>query len=227
MDFSFLAKYYPYFVTGTFVTLLISVVTVVFGTIIGVFVCLMKLSKVPPFRWFANIYIEILRGTPMFLQILIGILLMVGKLPIPEVLFFGTDLSRLVPGMIVISLNSGAYVAEIVRSGINAVNYGQSEAAFSLGLRRLDTMRFIILPQAIRNILPALGNEFITVIKDSSLLSAVGIYELLFNAQAVQSTTFLGLEPLLVAAAIYFVLTFTTSRVLARFEKKLGKGYHR
>ncbi|MGX7351888.1 hypothetical protein RU97_GL002610 [Enterococcus canis] len=229
VPFAFLKQYYPYFLSGVVVTLIISVIVVFFGTLLGILFALMKLSSVSPLRWIANVYIEVLRGTPMLVQILIGfgILQHIISAPIQTIGVLDIDLSRLLPGIIVLSMNSGAYVAEIVRGGINAVNKGQTEAAHSLGLRPMQTMRYVILPQALRNILPALGNEFITVIKDSSLLSTIGIYELLNSAQIVVSSTFIPLEPLYVAAAIYFILTFTTSRVLGLYERKLGKGYQR
>lgn len=229
MDFSFLGKYLSYFVSGTGVTIVISLVTVVLGTLIGLLMALLKLSKNKPLHWIANIYIEVLRGTPMLLQIMIGFLLLQGLFPSKDMDFgvLTVDLGRLIPGMIVLSLNSGAYVAEIIRGGITAVNYGQSEAAFSLGLRPAQTMRYVILPQALRNILPPLGNEFITLIKDSSLLTAIGINELMGSAQIVISNSYIPLEPYFVAAAIYFVMTFVTSRLLNLWEKKLGRGYQR
>ncbi|KAF1296821.1 glutamine ABC transporter permease [Enterococcus sp. JM4C] len=229
MNFSFLPDYLPYFLSGTVVTLIISVVTIVLGTIIGVCMALMKLSKVAPLRWFSNIYIEVFRGTPMLIQILIGFGLLQGLVSAPSVTIgvLAIDFGRLIPGMLVLSLNSGAYVAEIVRAGIIAVDYGQSEAAGSLGLRPMQAMRYVILPQALRNILPPMGNEFIILIKDSSLLSTIGIYELLSSAQMVVSNSFIPLEPLYIAAGIYFILTFLLSRVLNLWEKKLGKGYHR
>jgi len=229
MNFSFLEIYGQYFVSGAIVTIIISLITVFFGTLLGVLIALLKLSKVTPVRWLANIYIEIFRGTPMLIQVLIGFGLLQNLFPsfsIP-IGILTIDFGRLVPGMIVLSLNSGAYVAEIVRAGITAVNYGQTEAAHSLGLRPIQTMRYVILPQALRNILPALGNEFIILIKDSSLLSIIGINELLSSAQTVISSTYIPLEPYYIAALIYFVMTFLTSRALAVFEKKLGKGYHR
>lgn len=229
MDFSFLKEFYPYFISGTIITLIISMITVLFGTVIGIVIALMKLSKVKPLRWFANIYIEVLRGTPMLVQILIAFGLLQGlfKLPTVSLGILNLDFGRLFPGIIAISLNSGAYVAEIVRGGINAVDFGQMEAASSLGLRPSQAMRYVILPQALRNILPPLGNEFIVLIKDSSLLSTIGIYELMNSAQIVISTSYIPLTPLYVAAVIYFILTFTTSRILNIWEKKLGKGYRK
>lgn len=229
MNFSFLPTYYPYFISGVLITIVISIITIIFGTLLGVIVALMKLSKVGPLRWIANSYIELLRGTPMLVQIMIAFGLLQGVFTLPTVSFGVTslDFGRLIPGIIALSLNSGAYVAEIVRGGITAVDFGQSEAAGSLGLRPVQTMRYVVLPQALRNILPPLGNEFIVLIKDSSLLSTIGIYELMNSAQIVITSSFISMEPLYVAAAIYFVLTFTTSRLLNLWEKKLGKGYRR
>lgn len=229
MNFSFLDKYLSYFASGAGITVIISLVTVVLGTLIGLVMALLKLSKHKPLNWLANIYIEVLRGTPMLLQIMIGFLVLQGFFPSKdlEVGVLTVDLGRLIPGMIVLSLNSGAYVAEIIRGGITAVNYGQTEAAHSLGLRPAQTMRYVILPQALRNILPPLGNEFITLIKDSSLLTAIGINELMGSAQIVISNSYIPLEPYFVAAALYFMMTFVTSRLLNLWEKKLGKGYQR
>ena len=229
MDFSFLSTYYPYFISGVLITIVISIITVILGTILGITFALMKLSKVKPLRWIANTYIEVLRGTPMLVQILIAFGLLQGLFSLPTISFgvLNLDFGRLFPGIIGLSLNSGAYVAEIVRGGINAVDFGQSEAAGSLGLRPAQAMRYVILPQALRNILPPLGNEFIVLIKDSSLLSTIGIYELMNSAQIVVTSSYQPLTPLYVAAVIYFILTFTTSRLLNLWEKKLGKGYRR
>ncbi|MDT2758290.1 amino acid ABC transporter permease [Enterococcus xiangfangensis] len=229
MNFSFLDKYLSYFASGAGITVVISLVTVLFGTLIGLAIALLKISKHKPLNWLANIYIEVLRGTPMLLQIMIGFLVLQGLFPSRDLAVgvLTVDLGRLFPGMIVLSLNSGAYVAEIIRGGITAVNYGQTEAAHSLGLRPAQTMRYVILPQALRNILPPLGNEFITLIKDSSLLTAIGINELMGSAQIVISNSYIPLEPYFIAAALYFVMTFVTSRLLNLWERKLGKGYQR
>ncbi|MBV7389913.1 MULTISPECIES: amino acid ABC transporter permease [Enterococcus] len=229
MDFSFLHQYLGYFLSGASITIVLSMCTVVLGTLIGLVMALMKLAKTKPLNWLANIYIEIFRGTPMLLQIMIGFLVLQGLFPSRDlsVGVLTVDLGRLIPGMLVLSLNSGAYVAEIIRGGIIAVNYGQSEAAYSLGLRPAQTMRYVILPQALRNILPPLGNEFVTLIKDSSLLTTIGINELMGAAQIVISNSYIPLEPYVVAAGIYFVMTFVTSRLLALWEKRLGRGYQR
>ncbi|MDN6690497.1 MAG: amino acid ABC transporter permease, partial [Lactococcus sp.] len=225
-SFNFIDKFLPYFNDGLIVTLMISAFVVIFGTILGTLIALGKLSSVRPIRWLSNIYIEIFRGTPMLVQIMIGFQVL-GKMPLPEFQLgiLTEDLSRLVPGIIVLSMNSGAYVAEIVRSGINAVPKGQTEAAYSLGIRPRQTMIKVILPQAIRNILPALGNEFVTIIKDSSLLATIGVMELYNGAQTTSSTTYQSLSPWLLVAVYYFVVTFITSRLINLLEKKLGRGY--
>lgn len=229
MDFSFLGKYLSYFISGAGITVMISLGTVILGTMIGLVMALLKLSKHKPLNLLANIYIEVLRGTPMLLQIMIGFLMLQDFFPSMnfEIGVLNVDIGRVFPGMIALSLNSGAYVAEIIRGGINAVNFGQTEAAHSLGLRPGQTMRYVILPQALRNILPPLGNEFITLIKDSSLLTTIGINELMGASQIVISSSYIPLTPLYVAAALYFVMTFFTSRLLNLWEKKLGKGYQR
>jgi polar amino acid transport system permease protein len=139
-------------------------------------------------------------------------------------MFLGVDLSRFIPGIIALSINSGAYVAEIIRAGILAVDKGQMEAARSLGFNQGLAMRLVVLPQAIKNILPALGNEFVVVIKESSIVSVIGIAELMYNAGIVRGATYRPMEPLLVAAAIYFVLTFSLSKLLGVAEKRMRTG---
>lgn len=227
MDYSFLKEYYSYFLSGSVITMMISVITIVFGTVFGVILALMKRSSISPLKWVASTYIAVFRGTPMLVQILIanGLFHQVVTLPPVTIGVLQIDFSRLFPGILALSLNSGAYVAEIVRGGINAVNSGQFEAARSLGMNGPQTMRYIIFPQALRNILPSLGNEFIVLIKDSSLLSTLGIYELMNSAQIVITSSFIPLKPLYVAAVLYFFMTFVTSQLLKLWENKLGKGY--
>lgn len=134
------------------------------------------------------------------------------------------DFSRLLPGIIIISLNSGAYISEIVRAGIEAVPKGQLEAAYSLGIRPRNAMRYVILPQAFKNILPALGNEFITIIKDSALLQTIGVMELWNGAQSVATATYSPIAPLLVAAFYYLMVTTVLSQLLAVLERRMAQG---
>ena len=224
MNFSFLPKYLPYFNYGALITVLISILVVCLGTIIGVLLAFAQRSRLKPLVWFANVYVWIFRGTPMMVQIMIAFALMHINAPTIQVGILGVDLSRLIPGILIISMNSGAYVSETVRAGINAVPKGQLEAAYSLGIRPKNAMRYVILPQAIKNILPALGNEFITIIKDSSLLSAIGVMELWNGATTVATTTYLPLTPLLFAAFYYLIMTSVLTVALKAFEKHIGQG---
>lgn len=220
MNFSFLPKYLPYFNYGAVVTILISICVIFLGTILGVVLAFGQRSKFKPLVWLANLYVWIFRGTPMMVQIMIAFALMHINAPTIQIGILGVDFSRLIPGILIISMNSGAYVSETVRAGINAVPKGQLEAAYSLGIRPKNAMRYVILPQAVKNILPALGNEFITIIKDSSLLSAIGVMELWNGA----TTTYLPLTPLLFAAFYYLIMTSILTVALKSFEKHMGQG---
>lgn len=222
MNFSFIGKYYPYYISGALTTLIIAVITVFLGTCIGLIFGLFKISNNKILKFISSFYIEIIRGTPVLLQVMICYYGLTNIINFPEIYIMDIDISRLIPGALAMSLNSGAYVAEIIRAGILAVDKGQNEAAASLGMKKSMTMQYIILPQAIKNILPALGNEFVVIIKESSILSVIGIAELMFNVGVVQGTTFIPLEPLYVAAAIYFIMTFSTSRVISFFERRLN-----
>ncbi|OPX42870.1 arginine transport system permease protein ArtQ [Ruminiclostridium hungatei] len=217
MDFGFLSDYSYYFLTGTVNTVLIAFLTVIAGVVIGTLLALMKISGNRAFRVAATAYIEFIRGTPILVQALIFFYL----IQIPDFKVLGLDMARFIPGVIALSVNSGAYVAEIIRAGIQAVDKGQMEAARSLGFTAGQSMRYIIIPQAIKNILPALGNEFIVVIKESSILSVIGIVELMRSADIVKTAIYRPFEPLLVTAVIYFILTFTCSRVLGIAERRL------
>lgn len=186
----------------------------------------MKLSKIKILKVISNVFIEIVRGTPLLVQVYIfyyGIptLLQNAGVELPQIDVMGNDFTGLCMIVITLALNSTAYVAEIIRSGIESVNKGQMEAARSLGLTHRMAMRYVIIPQAIKNILPALGNEFITVIKESSIVSVVGIKELMRNAQAASGATMMIFTPYLTAAAMYFILTFTLSKLLGIFERRM------
>lgn len=212
-DGNFFTKYGSFFIKGIKNTILISLVGVILGSILGAFIALLKINKFKPLSWLASIYIEFLRGTPMLVQVFI--------------VFFGTtaalglDVSALICGTIALIINSSAYIAEIIRAGINAVDKGQMEAARSLGLNYIQTMKSVIMPQAIKNILPALGNEFVTLIKESSIVSTIGVGEIMFNAQVVQGISFDPFTPLIVAAVLYFILTFALSRIMSLVEGRM------
>ncbi len=226
MDFSFLPKYLAYFNYGAIVTLIIAFLAVLFGSILGVLLALGQRSKYPLLVWLVNIYVWVFRGTPMLVQIMIAFGMMHIVAPTFQLGILSVDLTRLIPGIIIISMNSGAYVSETVRAGINAVPKGQLEAAYSLGIRPRQAMRYVIMPQAIKNILPALGNEFVTIVKDSSLLSTIGVMELWNGATTVSTTTYLPLTPLLFAAAYYLLMTSILTLGIQYFEKKLNKEGH-
>lgn len=205
-------SYWRYFAKGIEYTLIITILSVIFGFILGTLFAMMRLSKNKLLHSIAVCYIEFLRGTPMMVQIMFvyfGIGAIIQSMP------------ALVAGIIAVSLNSGAYVAEIIRSGIQSIPVGQTEAARSLGMSKRTTFQEVIMPQALKNIWPALGNELITLLKDSSLVSVIGVSELMYQTQLVQSATYKGVLPLFITMLIYFVLTFTLSRILLHFERKM------
>ena len=228
-DQGFLKKYGKFYISGAGYTIFLAFIGVLFGAILGGLLALMKLAKSKILRAIAIVYIEYVRGTPLLVQIFIvyfgtpilfqGISVLTQAVGLGAIAF---DLSKVAAGCIALALNSGAYVAEIIRAGINAVNKGQLEAARSLGMNQGQSMRFIILPQAIKNILPALGNEFVTVIKESSVVSVIGVSELIFQAGNIQGASFKPFLPYLIVSLIYFVLTFTISRLLGVAERRMS-----
>lgn len=211
MNFTFLGKYFEYYLKGAEITIVLAFFAVLFGTMLGLALTLLRRSKFKIISLIATSYVEFVRGTPLLVQIYI---IYIG---LPKLI--GTDMPDMLVGAIALSLNSAAYVSEIIRAGIDAVDKGQMEASRSLGMNHGLTMIHIIIPQAFKNILPALGNEFIAIIKDSSMVSVIGVAELMYNAGIVRGNTALGLEPIIVAAVIYFILTFTLTRALGYVER--------
>ena len=210
-----LQKYYMLFVTGTWNTLWISAVTVLLGTLLGMIIALMRMGKIKPFRLFTDVYIEILRGTPILLQLYIFYFVLPNVLPFLK-------LSQFMWVSIALCVNSSAYVSEVIRSGIQAVDKGQTEAARSLGMSESQTMTKIILPQAIRNILPALGNEFIMMLKETSLASTFFLGDLMTSYAIIKGVTYLTLEPMTIVAIIYLCMTFPLSKLVEWFEKRMS-----
>lgn len=210
----FMTTYQSYFIKGTITTIQISFFGVIFGTILGIFLSLLKLSKNKLTRAIATIYIEIVRGTPLILQLYVVYYALPMVIPLPS--------SRIFLGTLAVLLNSAAYVAEIIRAGIQSIDKGQSEAARSLGMTHRMSMIHIIIPQAFRNILPALGNEFIVLIKESAIISVIAIPDLMYNADTLRGTTFRPFMPLIIAGLIYFILTFSLSKLLGLFERRLA-----
>ena len=188
---------------------------------------LLALSKFNPISFIATVYVEVIRATPMLVQLFIVYQVVFNKnvINLPSVTILGfLKLNRFLPGVIALALNSGAYLAEIIRAGIQSIDGGQTEAARSLGLTQGQNMRFIVLPQAVKNILPAIGNEFVTIIKESAITYTIGVQDLMAAVKAAQAGTFLVLEPLLVVAVLYFCLTVPTSKVIAYFDRRLSRG---
>ena len=210
-----LSQYWDVFlIKGLSVTLLLSVLTVFFGTILGALVALGKMSRFKPLRFLVTAYVEIIRGTPILLQLYVGYFIVPLALPFLGVSTFASITVALI-------INSSAYVSEVIRSGNQAVDGGQTEAARSLGLSKSQAMLKVVLPQAVKNILPALGNEFIMVIKETSLASTFFVGDLMTSYLTVKGATYLSFESLMIVGAIYFILTFSLSKVVGVFERRL------
>jgi len=210
-----LTKYWDVFlIKGVSVTLALSAITVVFGAVLGALLALMRRSHLGVIRFLVTAFVEFIRGTPMLLQLYVGYFIVPLLFPALEIGTFASISVALV-------INSGAYVSEIIRSGIQAVDIGQTEAARSLGLTKGMTMRKVVLPQAVKNILPALGNEFVTIIKETSLASTFFVGDLMTSYLIVKGATYLAFESLIIVGAIYFVLTFSLSKLVGAFERRL------
>lgn len=208
-------RYDYVYLNGLAGTLYLASITVLAATVLGTIVAIMKLSKIKILDWATTAYIGVLRGTPVLLQLYFFWLLL------PKVLPF--ELSDTACIIVALIVNASSYVAEVIRAGIQAVDKGQMEAAKSLGLSNINTMRKIILPQAIKNILPALGNEYITMVKQTSLASVFFVQELMTSYKTVQSATFLAIPSLVIAGIIYFVVTTVLTRGLSLLERRLKR----
>lgn len=217
-------RYMGLFREGLICTLSLSACTVLFGFILALIIALMRIGNFKPTKWLATAYVEFIRGTPMIAQIFIVFYIVFASNPFPKTMLFGfIRLERFIPCVIALSMNSGAYLSEVIRSGIQSIDGGQTEAARSLGLTQGQNMRYVILPQAIKNILPAIANEFVTIIKESSICYTVGVGEIMFTVAAVKGATFSIAEPLVIATVMYFCLTFTTSKIIAHFERRMRR----
>ncbi|MDD7362546.1 MAG: amino acid ABC transporter permease [Peptoniphilus sp.] len=215
---AFLKKWGPSYVDGTLMTLKLSFIGVLVGFLLGVLIALMRRSKIKVLEVIAKIYIQIFRGTPLLVQVLIAYYGLAAVLPDS----LGKLKNPFVLSLLAICMNSSAYVSEIIRGGINAVDRGQSEAAASLGMNQKQIMRHIILPQAVKTVLPALGNEFVTLIKESAIVAFVGIGDIMYQAKVVQGATYLPFKPYFTAAFIYLVLVLGLSQVVNVFERRLA-----
>jgi polar amino acid transport system permease protein len=203
----------PFLLDGAVMTVKLTAIGVFIGVIIGTVLGLARVSRSTIFKWIAKSYIEVFRGTPLLVQLFI---LYYG---LPSL---GIDLGSYTAAVIGLGLNSGAYVGEIVRSGINSINTGQMEAARSLGMSYRESMRYVILPQAIRRVIPPLGNEFIALLKDSSLVSVIAVQDLTRSGRLIISRTYQSFLIFFTVAALYFMMTFVMTRVVNYTERKLS-----
>ena len=213
-------RYWSLFLEGLGMTVYMGLVTVLISTVSGSLMALMRRSrlgvgKFRPISWIATVYVEVIRGTPILLQLYFFYFVLPQWLPF-------LNLSEFTCVMVACCVNSTAYVCEIVRAGIQAVDFGQTEAARSLGLTGRQTMIHIVLPQAVKNILPALCNEFVAIVKETSLASTFFIGELMTQFKTIQGITFRVLEPLTIIGIIYFLLTFVLSKLIALLERRMS-----
>jgi glutamine transport system permease protein len=216
MDFRFdlIKEYMPYFLRGTRITIEVSILSIIFGTIIGLLIGLGKMMNKRLIRLPFNWYINFFRGTPLFVQILL-----VHFAVIPALTGKTNAFIALVTAL---SLNAAAYIAEIFRAGIQSIDKGQMEAARSLGMTHVQAMRLVILPQAIKRMIPPLGNEFVVLIKDSSLGAVIAAPELMYWGRAMQGEYYRPWEPYLTVALIYLVLTLTLTYILNFIERRMN-----
>jgi glutamine transport system permease protein len=215
MDFRFdiIVEYAPLFLKGTVLTIGLSLVGTVIGTILGLFIGLGNMMRN---KWLAfpfKVYITFFRGTPLLVQILI--------IHFGVVTLFVDGTNAILAGIMALSLNAAAYISEIFRAGIQSIDRGQMEAARSLGMTHVQAMRYVILPQAFKRMIPPLGNEFIVLLKDSSLISIVAAPELMYYVGLAKGQYYRVWEPYLTAAVIYLVLTVTLTYFLNRLERRL------
>lgn len=207
---------YKFILQGLGNTIIIAFFAVIIGVIIGTFVSLIKnyynnTKKLKVLNWLCNLYVNIIRGTPVILQLMI----------IYYVIFKSVNINIVIVSIIAFGINSGAYVSEIMRSGIKSVAKGQSEAGYALGLKYSQVMKSIVFPQAIRNALPALGNEFITLLKETSVGAYIGVIELTKASDIIASRTYDYFFPLLVIAIIYLIMTLGLSKLVNSMERRL------
>lgn len=217
-SFKFMDTYGQFFADGVWMTLKLAALAVLFGTIFGTLLGLQRISKKKIWRILSAIYVEFVRGTPLLVQLYLfryGLIILFPAL---------SKMSVFIPCVVAMAFNSTGYVAEIMRAGISAVDVGQMEAGRSLGLTHWQTMQRIILPQAFKNILPALGNEFVTIIKESSICSVVGVFDLMYMADLVRAGTARPFEPLVVAALLYLCMTYPLSKLMGLLEKRMKRG---
>lgn len=211
--YQLISRYFEYIVAGAGVTLALTVISVGIGCMVGTAIALGRLSRYRPLQLFCAAYVQFFRGTPLLVQLLLV------YMGLPALL--GAPIERWPAAIIALSLNSGAYIAEIVRAGILSVERGQREAGLALGLKPSLVVRLIVLPQAFRKIIPPLGNEFVAMLKDSSLVSVISLEELLRRSQIVVTRTFRPIEIYTLTAILYLIMTTAISTLVTRVERRL------
>lgn len=221
--------YWKLFLQGVVCTVSLSALTVVLGFVLALVLAVCRLSRFRILKAISSVYVEIIRATPMVVQVfIIFYVVFNGVKVLPGYKMFGfIRFERFFPAVVALSLNSGAYLCEIIRSGIQSIDGGQTEAARSLGLSAWQNMRFVVLPQAIKNVLPAIANEFVTIIKESAICYTIGVQDIMSAVNSVKGATYTIGEALIIAAVLYFCLTYPTSKVIAHFEKKMSVGDRR
>ncbi|HIR86022.1 MAG TPA: amino acid ABC transporter permease [Candidatus Limivicinus faecipullorum] len=219
-------EYWQLFLQGVVCTVSLSALTVVLGFILALVLATCRMGRSRILRAVSTAYVELFRATPMVVQVfIIFYVVFDGIKVLPGFKLFGfIRFERFFPAVVALALNSGAYLSEIIRSGIQSIDGGQTEAARSLGLSSWKTMRFIVLPQAIKNILPAIANEFVTIIKESAICYTIGVQDIMSAVNAVKGATYKMGEALIIATVLYFCLTFPTSKIIAHFERKMSRG---
>ena len=219
-------QYWQLFLQGVACTISLSALTVIFGFVLALLLAVCRMGRSKVLRAISTAYVEIFRATPMVVQVfIIFYVIFDGVKVLPGFKLFGfIRFDRFFPAVVALALNSGAYLSEIIRSGIQSIDGGQTEAARSLGLSSVKTMRFVILPQAIKNILPAIANEFVTIIKESAICYTIGVQDIMSAVNAVKGSTYRMGEALIIATVLYFCLTFPTSKVIQHFERKMSRG---
>lgn len=214
MDFSIIYDYRWFYLEGALYTIIVTFISIILGTIVGLIFGLFRLSKLPVLHYPALWYIDVIRGTPLLVQIMI-----IHYALIPTI--FGHSLGPWVSAIFALTINSGAYIAEIFRAGIQSIDKGQMEAARSLGMKHGQAMRYIILPQAFKRMLPPLGNEFIVLLKDSSLLMVISFYELMYAGKTILGATTRAWEAYIPVAVIYLIITLGLSRMVNLMERRI------
>ena len=217
-------KYFQLFEQGLVCTVTLSFLTVIFGFVLALILALMRLSGIAPLKFIASAYVEVFRATPLMVQLFLVYYVLLAGINLPVFKLFGIiRFERMVPGVIALALNSGAYLSEIIRSGIMAVDHGQMEAGRSLGLSYGTTMRSVILPQAFKNVLPALGNEFIVLLKETSVCGYIALQDLTKGGDIIRSQTYDAFLPLIAVALIYLIVVVCLSQLLKKLENRLKK----